>query len=215
MSTALPTPEDNTPSRDPGNVSDTDFDRDRDRDRRSVVDREKAEFGGMKFGSAFFGWLTATGLTVLLLALVTAVGAGIAGNTDGGAADDAAQNPTTTGIVGIIVLLAILLLAYYCGGYVAGRMARFSGAKQGIAVWLWAIIITVILAIVGVIAGSQLEVLSQIGTIPTGTFDTGQITLTGVLSLVAVIVVTLGGAILGGLAGMRFHRKVDRVGLGR
>ena len=155
---------------------------------------------------------------MLLLALVTAIGAGIAGSTDGGATDGAAQNPTTTGIVGIvgiIVLLAILLLAYYCGGYVAGRMARFSGPKQGIAVWLWAIIITVILAIIGVIAGSQLDVLSQIGTIPTGTFDTGQVTLTGVFSLAAVIIVTLGGAILGGLAGMRFHRKVDRVGLGR
>jgi len=43
MSTAIPTPDDNTPSPDTDNVSDTDF----DRDRRSVVDREQAEFGGM------------------------------------------------------------------------------------------------------------------------------------------------------------------------
>jgi ABC-type dipeptide/oligopeptide/nickel transport system permease component len=36
-----------------------------------------------------------------------------------------------------------------------------------------------------------------------------------VLGLVGVLVVTLVGAILGGLAGMRYHRKIDRVGLGR
>jgi hypothetical protein len=46
------------------------------------------------------------------------------------------QNPgaaQTAGIVGAIVALAVLFVAYYCGGYVAGRMARFSGAKQGVA----------------------------------------------------------------------------------
>lgn len=42
------------------------------------------------------------------------------------------------GMVGIIVLGVIVLVAYYCGGYVAGRMARFDGMKQGLAVWLWA-----------------------------------------------------------------------------
>ena len=36
----------------------------------------------------------------------------------------------------------------------------------------------------------------------------------GMIALAAVIVATLGGALLGGLAGMRFHRKVDKTGLG-
>jgi len=35
------------------------------------------------------------------------------------------------------------------------------------------------------------------------------------VALVGVVVVALVGAILGGLAGMTFHRRVDRVGLGR
>ena len=43
-------------------------------DRREVVGREKDAFGGMKFGSCFFGWLTASGAVVLLVALVTGVG---------------------------------------------------------------------------------------------------------------------------------------------
>ena len=42
-------------------------------DRQSVVAREKERFGGVKPGVAFFGWLTATGMGVLLTALVAAI----------------------------------------------------------------------------------------------------------------------------------------------
>ncbi len=37
----------------------------------------------------------------------------------------------------------------------------------------------------------------------------------GVIALLVAALVSLAGAVLGGLAGMRFHRKVDRTGLGR
>src|SRR6478609_4762648 len=40
--------------------------------RETVVAREKEQFGGVKIGSAFFGWLAATGMAVLLTALVAA-----------------------------------------------------------------------------------------------------------------------------------------------
>ena len=52
--------------------------------RQTVVAREKEQFGGIKVGSAFFGWLTATGTAVLLTALVAAGGTavGLATNTD-------------------------------------------------------------------------------------------------------------------------------------
>ena len=53
-------------------------------DRETAVAREKEQFGGIKVGSAFFGWLTATGMAVLLTALVAAAGTavGLANNTD-------------------------------------------------------------------------------------------------------------------------------------
>ena len=54
----------------------------------------------------------------------------------------------TVGMVGIIVLLVILFVSYYSGGYVAGRMARFHGARQGIAVWGWAVVIAMGLTVV-------------------------------------------------------------------
>lgn len=178
---------------------------------RSSREQQKDEFGGMHFGVAFFGWLTATGLTVLLLAILSGIGAAIlSSNGDAqNAANDAANNPATSGLVGTIILLVILLISYYAGGYVAGRMARFSGIKQGVAVWLWAIIVTVILAIIGAIAGAQFDALSKLGTLPSDAFDGGNIAAS-IVGILAVAVATLVGAILGGLAGMRYHRKVDR-----
>jgi hypothetical protein len=38
------------------------------------------------------------------------------------------------------------------------------------------------------------------------------LTSSGIVTAVALIVVSLVGALLGGLAGMRFHRRVDRAG---
>jgi len=186
--------------------------------RQNVVAREKEEFGGFKFGSAFFGWLTATGTVVLLTALVAGAGAalGLGTATSSDDVTDVAQaDAETIGIIGAVAVLVILLLAYYCGGYVAGRMARFSGAKQGLAVWLWAVVIAIVLAIVGAIAGSQYNVLANLDTFPRIPIGEGELTTAGIITAVLAVLVSLAGAVLGGLAGMRYHRKVDRAGLGR
>lgn len=179
--------------------------------RESKLAREKEAHGGVKFGSAFFGWLAATGMTVLLTAIAAAITAaiGAATNTQ---SDQVVQNPQAAGIWGVVVLLVILFIAYYCGGYVAGRMARFDGAKQGFAVWIWAIIIAIIATIIGAIAGSQLGAVSNFNAVPQMNLDQGMLTTAGILTLIGLLLVTLGGAVLGGLAGMRFHRKVDRAG---
>lgn len=185
--------------------------------RQDVVDREKEEFGGFKFGAAFFGWLTATGTAVLLTALVTAAGAAVGLSADAidEAADAASQNAETVGIVGAIALVIVLFVAYFAGGYVAGRMARFSGAKQGLAVWLWAVVIAFVVAVIAAIAGSQFDILGNLNSFPRIPLSEGELTATGVITAVAVALASLAGAVLGGLAGMRYHRRIDRVGLGR
>ncbi|WP_153392871.1 hypothetical protein [Ornithinicoccus halotolerans] len=178
------------------------------RDGDAAVQAE--EYGGIKFGSAFFGWLTATGMAVLLTALVAAAGATVGLTTD----PDAAQaNAQTVGLVGGIVLLVILFLAYFCGGYVAGRMARFDGAKQGLAVWLWALIIAIIVALLGLLLGQEFDVYAQLNAFPRIPLSEGELTTSGIIAAVAIALVSLIGAILGGIAGMRFHRKVDSAGL--
>jgi hypothetical protein len=183
-------------------------------DRQTAVAREKEQFGGIKVGSAFFGWLTATGMAVLLTALVAAAGTavGLANNTDVNEAVNQVATNGTVGLMGIIVLLVILFASYYSGGYVAGRMARFNGAKQGFMVWVWALIAAVVIAVLGLVAGQQFNVLANLNSFPRIPVNEGDLTITSIIAAVVVALVALIGAVLGGLAGMRFHRKVDKAG---
>ena len=177
--------------------------------RREGNDQAHERFGGIKWGAAFFGWLSANGLNVVLLALATAAGAavGITQTTT----SEAKNNAETIGLVGGIVLLVILAIGYYAGGYVAGRMSRFDGARQGMAVWVIGLLVTIALAAAGAIFGSKYNVLSQLN-LPRIPVDEGTATTGGIIALVLVLLATLGAAILGGKAGERFHRKVDRAG---
>jgi amino acid transporter len=174
--------------------------------------RQREEFGGINWGSAFFGWLVAVGIAVLLVAIISAAGAAV-GLTSSSTTGQAKSNASTVGIVGGILLLIVLMIAYYCGGYVAGRMSRFDGPRQGIAVWLIGLVITIVLAVAGAVLGAQYNVLQQLN-LPRIPVSEGSLTTGGVIALVAIIVGTILAAIAGGKAGTRFHRKVDRVGLG-
>ena len=112
---------------------------------------------------------------------------------------------------GGIAVLVVLFLAYLAGGYVAGRMARFDGARQGLAVWLIGLIVVVVLAAAGAILGAQYNVLEQLN-LPRIPIDEGTATTAGIITLVAILVVTLLGAVLGGKLGDRYHRRMDRAG---
>lgn len=184
--------------------------------RNDVVAAEKKEFGGIKFGAAFFGWLAATGMAVLLTALLSAIGVGVGLAADADpnqVAEQATQSATTVGIISAIVLGLIVFIAYFCGGYVAGRMARFDGAKQGLAVWLWAVVIAVLLALVGLVAGSQFDLLGQFSGLAGVPVDPGSLTTGGIITVIVAALLALVAAVLGGLTGMRFHRRIDRYGL--
>ncbi|NQX16839.1 hypothetical protein [Rathayibacter sp. VKM Ac-2857] len=209
--TATTTPGDPSAAhRAPVNPDSTEAAKARTAARKDIHQREKDRFGGLKIGCAFFGWLAATGLAVILTALVTAIGAAVVGTQDVTA--DLAADPAAFGWVGAIALLVILLVAYYSGGYVAGRMARFSGAKQGVAVWAWAVVVAIVVGIVSALTGGS-QILSAVSGFPQIPLDAGDATVTAIVTVLAALVVSLVGAVLGGLAGMRFHRRVDREGL--
>lgn len=187
--------------------------------RSDVLNRQKDRFGGIKWGAAFFGWLTATGAVLVLTAIAAAAGTVLdlstSGNQFGQQADRAVGNPATAqtvGIVGAIVVLVVVLLAYLGGGYVAGRMARFNGVRQGLAVWLWTIAVAVVAAVVVAVAGSKFNILGNLHGLPRIPIDEGKLTTAGIVTALIALAAALVGAILGGLAGMRYHRRIDRAG---
>jgi hypothetical protein len=181
-------------------------------DRKQVVAAQKARYGGISWGAAFFGWLSANGMAVILIALLSAAGLAF-GLSDNVASPGAAANSAASsiGLGAGIALLVALFLAYLAGGYVAGRMSRFDGVKQGVAVWVIGLLVVLLLALAGLVFGSQYNVLSQLN-LPRIPIDEGTATTAGIIALAAVLVATLIGAILGGILGTRYHRKVDRVG---
>ncbi len=223
-------------------IIDRDRDRDRDRvdDRREVTDRDgdgvdhchrvvdpvaqrpeiiarqREAFGGVKVGAAFFGWLTAVGMATLLTVLLAATGAALGLGTEDvdAAADQVGLNADAIGWIGAIALRVILFVAFYCGGYVAGRMARFNGIKQGIAVWVWALVVAIVVALLGVLIGNQFDVFADLNVFPRIPVSEGDLTVAGIVTTILVALASLCGAILGGKAGTRYHWKVDRAGFG-
>jgi hypothetical protein len=172
--------------------------------------RERQAFGGtIQWEAAFFGWLAAIGLAAMLVAMV--IGAGVAvGLTKFDA--DAGTKVDQLGFGGGVLLVAILALAYCAGGYVAGRMARFDGWRQGLGVWVLALVMTLALAGAALIAGGDVNPLESLG-LPRIPVDEGSLTTGGAIATVAIAVATLLAAIGGGVAGERFHRAVDAAGL--
>jgi hypothetical protein len=181
-----------------------------DRERMHAVRaRQREEFGGINWGAAFFGWLVAVGLGALLVGLLAAAGAAV-GLTALSEAD-AAGNATEIGLGGAIALLLALAVAYFAGGYVAGRMSRFDGARQGVGTWLLGLAVTIVLAIVGAVLGSEYNVLERLD-LPALPVGDSELATGGVLALAIVVIGTLIAAVAGGKAGERYHRKVDRAG---
>jgi hypothetical protein len=143
------------------------------------------------------------------MALLSAAGAAI-GLTQL-SESDARSSADTISIVGGILVILVLALGYYAGGYVAGRMSRFDGGRQGMATWAIGLIVTVGLAVLAVVLGDEYNVLEQLNlpSLPVGdeTLASG-----GVIALVAIAVGSLLAALAGGKLGERYHKKVDRAG---
>lgn len=178
-------------------------------DRAAEIQQAREEkWGGMHLGAGFFGWLVAVGMAVLLSSIIGAIAAAV------GDANDVTQSQLDReagkiSVAAAIVLLAVLLISFYAGGYVAGRMSRFDGARQGWAVWLISLVTVVIAAIIGIAYGSEYDVMNRVD-IPNVPIPTEDLTLGGAVTIAAAIFATLLAALAGGKAGTHYHSKVDR-----
>lgn len=169
-----------------------------------TVARER--FGGINWGAAFFGWLVAMAMTVLLAGIVSAVAAAV-GEEMNLTQSDVEAETATAGLVGAIVVIAVFAIAYYAGGYVAGRMSRFDGGRQGLAVWIVGLLVTILAVVIGLVFGEQYNVLERVNPPDINAPDDagGGAIIAGVV----LLVVTALTAMAGGKAGRHYHTKVD------
>jgi hypothetical protein len=151
-------------------------------------------------------------MAVLLTALLSAAGAAVA-ISEIDSPGEAISSADTVGVVGGIGLVLIALVSYFAGGYVAGRMSRFDGGRQGLSVWIWALVVTVVLALLGLIAGEEWNLFAGLD-LPRLPIDEDT-TAGGIIVLALVLAGTLLAAVAGGKAGERYHRRVDRAGYDR
>ena len=175
---------------------------------RDIRARQREEYGGINWGSAFFGFLVAVGMTAILVGLLSAAGAAF-GFTDL-SQSSATAHADTIGLVGGILLVGVVCIAYYAAGYVSGRMSRFDGGRQGAAAWVIGLVVTIALGIAGWFFGPDWNVFDKLG-LPNVPIDNGTLTVGAAITGVAVLVLSLLAAMGGGKAGARYHWKVDRL----
>jgi hypothetical protein len=176
-------------------------------DRRSH-DAAKERFGGVSLGAAFFGWLVAIALAILLTSIVGAVVAAVGATMDVGQTE-AQRQAGTIGISAAVVLAVVLAVGYFAGGYVAGRMCRFDGGRQGLAVWLIGLLVTLVAFGLGAFFGSEYNILDRVD-LPNLPLSADEAGTGGIVTALVVLAVTLLAAVVGGKVGHRYHDRVDR-----
>ncbi len=169
----------------------------------------REEYGGFKWGAAIFGWLVAIALTVLLASIIGAIAAAV-GESLNFTQTDAERKAGEIGLATGIALLVVLMIAYFAGGYVAGRMSRYDGGRQGLGVWLIGLVVSAIAVGLGILFGREYDIFDRVNLpnlpIPTDTLTSG-----GLIALAAVLVGTLLAAFVGGKVGQRYHSRIDRI----
>ena len=172
-----------------------------DTDPYSGIAAAHDRFGGVDIPASLVGMLTALSTTLILAGLVGAA-VGAVGYQTG--LEEDAQDLSTWSMIGGV---AVLFVAYLIGGWAAGRMARYDGARNGFATGVWTIVLAGILAGLGAWVGSEYDIFRNVD-LPQW-FTTDAFTTTAIISGVAAILAMFIGGVLGGLWGERYHRHAD------
>lgn len=175
---------------------------------QAQVTRAQVQGGRADAGAALSGMFAALGALSFLGALIAA----------GANTLDYQLNMIVEGevlestLIGSAVALGVVFLAFLFGGWVAGRMAKFDGAINGLGAGLWLLVLAAIFALLGALVGPEFNAFGAAGLpdwFSSIRSDFRTPLAFGILA--AFIVVVLLGGYLGGRAGEAFnHRNLTR-----
>ncbi len=169
------------------------------RERRELA--RDAGFGGFSLTSVLAGVLVAYGAFAILLGLAAAIAGTISDDTD------LSTGWEELGTGAGLVVAGLILLSYLFGGYVAGRMARRNGLAHGAGVLVLGVLIVGGVAALARSSGGADNVAENLRSlgIPTTADEYGDAgTVAGIASLLALVI----GSLLGGVLGERWHARL-------
>ena len=169
------------------------------RERRELA--RDAGFGGFSLTSVLAGVLVAYGAFAILLGLAASIAGAISDDTD------LSTGWEELGTGAGLVVAGLILLSYLFGGYVAGRMARRNGLAHGAGVLVLGVLIVGGVAALARSSGGADNVAENLRSlgIPTTADEYGDAgTVAGIASLLALVI----GSLLGGVLGERWHARL-------
>jgi len=174
-------------------------------------DRLRDMYGGVDWLASFLGYV----FTVVLAFVFSAI-AGLVLVPFGFLPEISGGQLGASVLTGLAVLGVLIFLTYFFGGYVAGRLARFDGGRNGAMVLVWTFIVALILALVAVVFSGFLPAgmadgVSNLarGAVSTATNLAGA-SVAGIIVAVAALLLALLGGFFGGRLGSRYHTEIDR-----
>src|ERR671921_1049349 len=174
-------------------------------------DRLRHMYGGVDWLASFLGFVFAIVIGAVFSAVTgfVLVPFGITPDLPGGQIGASV-------ITGLAILGVLIFLTLFFGGYVAGRLARFDGGRNGAMVLVWVFIVVLILALAAVIfsgflPGGMAEGIANLvdRTVPVAGNLAGA-GVVGIVTAVAALLIALLGGFLGGRMGSRYHTEIDR-----
>jgi MFS family permease len=159
-------------------------------------------FGGLDIPAGLVGALTALASVGILTTLVGAV-IGTIGSPDN-LTRDAQELPIWSLAAGVGVLFA----AYLIGGWVAGRMARYDGARNGFTTGIWTLLFVAAFAGLDAWIGAEYNGLFHLTRPDWWSWDA--LTWEALIAIGAGILAVFVGGTIGGMWGERYHRRADR-----
>jgi hypothetical protein len=174
-------------------------------------DRLRDMYGGVDWLASFLGFV----FTVVLASIFSAI-AGLVLVPFGFPPELLEGQLGASVLTGLAVLGVLIFLTYFFGGYVAGRLARFDGGRNGAMVLAWTFIVALILALVAVVFSGFLPsgMAEVVRNLAQGTASTvGNLAgagTAGIVVAVAALLLALLGGFFGGRLGGRYHTEIDR-----
>jgi len=167
------------------------------------VREAQRRFGGVDLPAALAGTMAALGLSLLLGGALAAAGLLRYGEDAAGVTD---RTSLATGAAVSALVIALLSVAF--GAWVAGRMARYDGGRNGVLTALLFIIALAGLSAAGLGLGEETtdgDLGVRLGDL-TDSDAFGPLGIAGALGAIALLLLT--GWFFGRL-GSRYHRKAD------